>query len=86
MNESLYDEEDFEKETTVYNRVSMLNKLITCVTISAGLCMLIGPLWWLQQLSAHQPNSKAGLGIITGFLILFTVSLSILTVAQPFEV
>lgn len=86
MNESLYDEEDFERETTIYNREAMLDKLITCVIISTGLCMLIGPLWWLQRLSAHQPKSKAGLGVITGFLVLFTMSLSILTVAKPFEV
>lgn len=86
MNESLYDEEDFERETTVYNRESMFDKIITCVTILAGLCMLIGPLWWLQQLSAHQPNLKARLGVITGLLVVFTVLLSISTAAKPFEV
>ena len=44
--------------------------------------MLVGPLWLLQHLSAQQ----ARLAVITGFLILFTILLSILTVARPFEV
>ncbi len=47
-----------------------------------GLGMLIGPLWWLQNLS----NSEVRLGVITGFLFAFMALLSILTVAKPFEV
>ena len=44
--------------------------------------MIVGPLWWLQHLAAQ----KARLGVITGFLVVFTILLSILTVARPFEV
>ena len=47
--------------------------------------MLVGPLWWLQHLSA-QDNMEYRLAVITGFLVLFTILLSILTVARPFEV
>lgn len=47
-----------------------------------GVGMLVGPLWWLQ----HQNGLKARLAVITGFLIVFTILLSILTVARPFEV
>ena len=47
--------------------------------------MLVGPLWWLQYLSA-QKNTEYQLAVITGFLVLFTILLSILTVARPFEV
>lgn len=85
-NEHLYNAEDFEMETTVYNRDSLVDKLVTCQIMLLGLGMLIGPLWWLQHLSADEPNLQARLGVITGFLILFTILLSILTVARPFEV
>ena len=44
--------------------------------------MIVGPLWWLQHIEAQ----KARLAVITGFLIVFTILLSILTVARPFEV
>lgn len=86
MNERLYDASDFEMETTVYNRDAVLDKFVTCAVMILGLAMLIGPLWWLQHLSAHQPNLQARLEVITGFLVVFTILLSILTVAKPFEV
>lgn len=86
MNQRLYNAEDFEMDTTVYNRDSVVDKLVTCLIMLFGLAMLIGPLWWLQHLSADQPNLQARLEVITGFLVLFTISLSILTVAKPFEV
>lgn len=47
--------------------------------------MLVGPLWWLQHLSVHN-DLKILLGVITGFLVFFTILISILTVARPFEV
>lgn len=50
-----------------------------------GLSMLVGPLWWLQYLSA-QNSLEARLAVITVFLFVFTVLLSILTMARPFEV
>ena len=68
--------------STVYSKDSLVDKFVTFITILLGLGMLIGPLWWLQNLS----NNEKRLGVITGFLFTFTVLLSILTVAKPFEV
>lgn len=51
-----------------------------------GLGMLIGPLWWLQNLSVHHANLQIRLGVITAFLILFATLISILAKARPFEV
>lgn len=48
--------------------------------------MLIGPLWILQHISASELGLKLRLVVITVFLILFTLLLSIITVARPFEV
>ena len=73
-------------QTTVYNRETVLDKIVTCVTVFLGLAMLIGPLWLLQHLSTHQSNLQARLGVITGFLALFTILTSLFTVAKPFEV
>lgn len=82
LNQRLYSEEDFEMTSTVYSKDSLVDKLVTFITIFLGLGMLIGPLWWLQNLS----NNENRLGVITGFLFIFTAILSILTVAKPFEV
>ena len=47
--------------------------------------MLIGPLWWLQR-TIHSWSPEGLLGVITGFIGLFTFLLGTVTVAQPFEV
>ena len=72
--------------TTVYNKESLIDKFVTCATLILGLVMLIGPLWWLQHLALGAPDLSARLWVITGFLVLFVILLSVLTVAQPFEV
>lgn len=59
---------------------------VTCLTMLLGIRMLIGPLWWLQQLSNHEANSQVGLGVITAFLVLFAMSISVLAVARPSEI
>ena len=81
-NEYLYSNQDFEMTSTVYSKDSLVDKMVTFITIILGLGMLIGPLWWLQNMSVSQKR----LEVITGFLIVFTAVLSILTVAKPFEV
>ena len=48
--------------------------------------MLTGPLWWLQEGMVQGYDRTALLGLITGFLVLFTSLLGTVTVAQPFEV
>ena len=56
-----------------------MDKFVTCITIALGLAMLIGPLWLLQHFTT------ARLVIITVFLVVFTLLLTIITVAKPFE-
>ncbi|KAL8922483.1 MAG: hypothetical protein Q9172_003548 [Xanthocarpia lactea] len=73
---------NFESETTIYNIEETIDKFVTCVTIGLGLIMLIAPLWLLQ----YVVNDMGRLKIITGCLIVFTILLSIVVVARPFEV
>ena len=61
------------------------NKLATLITvgiISLGLCMLLGPMWWLEFVS----DSKKRLIIITLFITIFMALMSTATVNRPFEV
>lgn len=51
-----------------------------------GLGMIIGPLWWLQHLSAVEARYQKRLEVVTGFLVLSTVMFSILTTAKPFQI
>lgn len=85
-NEKLYDSEDFERQTTIYNKDSRIDKFVTCATIAIGLAMLLVPLWLLQYFTSHKTGTTNKLWIITAFLIGFAVLFSILTVARPFEV
>ncbi|CAF9916587.1 MAG: hypothetical protein HETSPECPRED_002956 [Heterodermia speciosa] len=73
------DEENYTSDTTVYSDDSLMDKFVTCITIALGLAMLIGPLWLLQHFTT------ARLVIITVFLVVFTLLLTIITVAKPFE-
>lgn len=84
-NKQLFDSQEFEMETTIYNKDSVVDKVVTCATMILGLAMIIGPLWLLWHLSDNQ-NLESRLGAITGFLVLFTILLSVLTVAKPWEV
>ena len=62
-----------------------MDKFVTCITIALGLAMLIGPLWLLQHFTTGQSNLHLRLVIITVFLVVFTLVLTIITVAKPFE-
>ena len=73
-------------DVTIYAREVVIDRIFTCATLVLGLAMLVGPLWWLQHLSMDHPNPRAQLEVITGFLVMFTIMLSMLTVAKPFEV
>lgn len=48
--------------------------------------MLIAPLWLLQYVYIAEPDMKARLKVISGFLVGFTALLNIVAVARPFEV
>ena len=78
--------ENFASDTTSYEKSARMDKVVTCVTIGVGLAMLIGPLWWLQQITADQSNLTHRLSIITGFIVAFAILMGIVTVAKPFEV
>ena len=85
MNRHLYGStRDFELDSTVYIKESVFEKSLSHVPMVLSVAMLVGPLWWLQHLSIQ--NVEARLAVITGFLLSFTILLSILTVARPFEV
>lgn len=71
-------------ETTIYSKEKRIDKFVTCTTILLGLAMLIGPLWLLQHLVEGQ-EPRARLIVITCFMVVFTLLLSIVTVAKPFE-
>lgn len=75
---------DFELDTTLYIKESAFDKSVSCVTMVLGVGMLVGPLWWLQDLSTQ--DVEARLAINAGFLIAFIILLSIETVARPFEI
>lgn len=88
LNQSHYghnDPENFETNTTIYTRDSVINKCVTCTTILLGLAMLVGPLWVLQYISTAESGLHNRLTVITVFLIGFTIMISVLTVATPFE-
>lgn len=73
-------------QTTVYNKDRLFEKTLTVFTIIVGLAMLIGPLWILQHLSTEPSNLQVRLGVITGFIALFTILTSLFTVAKAFEI
>ena len=76
---------------TVDNNDWVSENVMFVFTLIAGLAMLIGlligPLWILQHLSATEPsNLQVRLGVITGFIALFTILTSLFTVAKTFEI
>ena len=85
-NARLYTSTDFERETAVYENSSLFQNLTTTSILLLGLCLLIGPLWWLQYLALHHTDPGAGLQVISGFLVLFTALLSAVTTANSFEI
>ena len=62
-----------------------MDKFVTCIIIALGLGMLIGPLWLLQHFTTGQSDLHLRLTIITVFLVAFTLLLTLITVAKPFE-
>ncbi|KAL8929513.1 MAG: hypothetical protein Q9208_001182 [Pyrenodesmia sp. 3 TL-2023] len=78
--------DNFDSKTTIYSNEELIDKFVTCITVGLGLVMLVAPLWLLQYVYIAEPDMKARLKIITGFLIGFTILLSIVAVARPFEV
>jgi hypothetical protein len=68
--------------TTTYFSHTGFDLFMTHITIFIGLLLLFGPMWWLQFVA----DNVKRLGIITGFVTVFTALLTGVTVAKPFEV
>ena len=68
--------------TTSYYSNTRFDAFVTGVLIFLGLLLLLGPMWTLQFVRGDVKH----LGIITGFILLFTSLLTSATVAKPFEV
>ncbi len=73
----------YESSETVYENDSYWDKVVTLLIMSTGLAMLVGPLWILDSIAN---DSRRRLGVITAFIVAFTVLLSSVTVAKHFEV
>ena len=70
-----------EDESVYYSADEKIDRFIATVIMGLGLIMLIAPLWILAFLEGLIPR----LGVISAFIVLFLVLLSITTVAKPFE-
>jgi Family of unknown function (DUF6594) len=71
-----------ESVTTAYHSNAGFDAFVTSVLIFLGLVLLLGPMWTLQFVA----DNVKRLGIITGFVLVFTALLTSATVAKPFEV
>ncbi|OAQ59435.1 hypothetical protein VFPPC_10493 [Pochonia chlamydosporia 170] len=71
-----------QSATTNYYSNARLDASVAFIIITTGLLLLLGPMWWLQFVR----DEVKRLGIITGFVLLFTSLLASTTVARPFEV
>ncbi|KAK3356451.1 hypothetical protein B0T25DRAFT_536795 [Lasiosphaeria hispida] len=75
-------DEHIKSPTTLYLSNKRLDAVVFGVVITFGLALLLGPMWTLQFVA----DGMKRLGIITGFILLFTGLLSSATIAKPFEV
>ncbi|KAF2281537.1 uncharacterized protein EI97DRAFT_463847 [Westerdykella ornata] len=71
-------------ETLHFSSDSRIDRTITMLITAAGMAMLIAPLWVLAVTKGPNKTIKR-LGIITGFVAVFLVLISLTTVAKPFE-
>jgi len=71
-----------QSDATSYSSDHAFESFTTLSIIALGLSMLLAPLWWMQNV----PNNNDRLGIITGFVILFTLLGTGATINRPFEV
>ena len=68
--------------TISYSSNSRLDLFTNVSIITAGLVMLLAPLWWLEFVD----NSKIKLAVMTGFICVFVGLMSTATVNKPFEI
>ncbi|KAF2806015.1 uncharacterized protein BDZ99DRAFT_510929 [Mytilinidion resinicola] len=77
-----YEDTHVDSEYTSYASNNRLEAFSNSSIIFLGFSMLLGPMWWLNFVT----NNTKRLGIITGFVLLSMVLMSLATVNRPFEV
>ena len=70
-----------EDNETHYASDKRIDVFITFIILLIGVFMLIAPLWILEYVRRKVDR----LGVITIFIVLFILLLSLTTVARPFE-
>jgi hypothetical protein len=70
-----------EDKQTHYASDKKIDVFITFIILLVGVIMLIAPLWILEYVRRNVDR----LGVITTFIVLFILLLSMTTVARPFE-
>ncbi len=75
-------EADPKAATTRFFDNDALESFSSTVIVAFGLGLLFGPMWWLSLVD----DGSSKLGIITGFVIFFSVVVHVGTKAQPSEV
>ena len=70
-----------DDEHVHYHDDTKINHAVTLIILTFGVAMIVSPLWALEFVH----GSTKRLGIITLFIVLFVILLSVTTVAKPFE-
>jgi hypothetical protein len=70
-----------DDEHVHYHDDTKINHAVTLIILTLGVVMIVSPLWVLEFVH----GSIKRLGIITLFIVLFVMLLSVTTVAKPFE-
>ncbi|KAK1671996.1 hypothetical protein BDP55DRAFT_274936 [Colletotrichum godetiae] len=73
--------ETYDKEDVSHYSDKRMDSFASAVIIAVGVLMLITPIWILQALT----DLKAKLAVITAFIFVFLLVLSLAMVAKPFE-
>ncbi|KAK1521062.1 hypothetical protein CABS01_05567 [Colletotrichum abscissum] len=71
----------YDKKEVTYYSDKRMNNFASTVIIAIGVLMLITPIWILQALTELKPK----LAVITVFIFVFLLVLSLAMVAKPFE-
>lgn len=82
LTSSCFRDRDVESGTTVYLSDRRIEVFITGLFIMIGLIFLFAPMWWLEFVH----HSTKRLGVITGFVLMFTVFVGYATDSTPSEV
>lgn len=73
--------ENYDPETQYLARLDRIDRLVSGIILLAGLVILIAPLWILHSVV----DDTVRLGIITGFMVMFLVIVTIVCGMKPGE-